>query len=103
MSNRVVQEYSMQNVICLSSAQIESHDANVEEYTEAVMTTVVSSIPNIQRFSSMLGTSSFHHLSSIMGATIRNSTISFDSPINSSPSFFSPPQSITTSLVPYIF
>ena len=61
-----MQEPSIQIVISLLLAQIENHDTNMEEYDEAVMTTVVSSIPNIERFSSMLGTSSFHHLSSIM-------------------------------------
>ena len=61
MSYTAVQESSMQNVIFLSLAQIESHDTNMEEDVEAIMTTVVSSIPNIQRFSSMFGTSSFQH------------------------------------------
>ena len=46
MSDTSVQESSVQNVICLSSVQIESHDANVEEDVEAVMTTLMSSIPN---------------------------------------------------------
>ena len=67
----------------------------MEEYVEAVMTTVVSFIPNIQRFSSMLGTLSFEHcfpevnFSSIMEATINMFTILVDSHIPSSPSFIS--------------
>ena len=61
MSDITVQESSVQNVNWLLLAQIESQDMNVEEDTEDVMTTVVSSIPNIQRFSSMLGTSSLQH------------------------------------------
>ena len=59
------------------------------------MTVIVSFIPNIQRFSSMLGTSYLQHcfskvnLSSIMAASI-------DSPIYSSVSSFSLAQLITT-------
>ena len=94
MSDKAVQESSVQNVIFLSLAQIESHDTNMEEDVEAVMTTIVSSIPNIQRFSSMLGTSSFQHcffeenLSSIMAATVSMFTSSVDSAIHSSVSSF---------------
>ena len=95
ISDTAVQESYVQNVICLSSTQIESHDMNVEEDAEDVMTTVMSSIPNIQRFSSMLGTSCLQHcfsevnLSSIMAATVSMFIISVDSPIHSSVSSFS--------------
>ena len=98
-----MQKPFVQKVIFLSSAQIENHDTNVEEDVEAVMTTVVSSIPNIQRFSSMLGTSYFQHcfpevnFSSIMLATICMCTSSVDSPIHSSCSSFSSAQPIITS------
>ena len=104
-----MQETSVRKVISLSLAQIENHDMDVEDDDEVVMTTLVSSIPNIQSFSSMLGSSSYHHcflevnLSSIMGATISMSTISVDSPIHSSRSSFSSAQPITTSPVSYIF
>ena len=66
------------------------------------MTTIVSSIPNIQRFSSMLGTSSLQHcffevnLSSTMAATVSMFTSSVDSPIHSYDSSFSLAQLITT-------
>ena len=89
MSVTIVQESSVQNVICLSSAQIESHNTNVEEDDEDVMSIVVSSIPNIQRFSSMLVTLSFQHFfselnfSSIMEASVSMFTSSVDSPIHS--------------------
>ena len=95
MSYTAVQESSVQNVIFLLSPQIESHDTNVEEHAKDVMTTVVSSIPNIQRFSTMLGTSSLQHcfskvnLSSIMASSV-------DSPIHIFSSSFSPAQLITT-------
>ena len=74
----------------------------MEEDVEDVINTVVSYIPNIQRFSSMLGTSSLQHcfsevnLSSIMAATISMFTSSVDSPIHSSISSFSSAQLITT-------
>ena len=51
-----VQESFVKRVICLSSAHIESHDMNVEEDVGTVMTTVVSSILNIQTCCSMVGT-----------------------------------------------
>ena len=81
----------------------------MEENVDAVMTTVVSSIPSIQTCCSMLGTSSFQHcffeenFSSIMATTVSMFTSSVDSVIHSYPSSFSSPQRITTSPVPYIF
>ena len=59
MLDIVVHKSFVQNVNCLLSAQIESHDTKVEEDIEDVMTTVVSSIPNIQTYCSMLSTSYF--------------------------------------------
>ena len=66
------------------------------------MTTVVSSIPNNQRFSSMLGTSSLQNcffevnLSSIMEGNVNMFTNLVDSPIHSFVSSFSSTQLITT-------
>ena len=87
----VVQEPSAQKVILLSLAQIEIHDTDVEEDPEAIMTTLLSSIPNIQIFPSMLGSSCSQHsfskvnLSSIMGDTTSMPTISVNSPIHTFP------------------
>ena len=81
-------------------------DLEVEEYPatglEAVLNTLLSSIPNIQGFPNMLGSPSSQqpfsqiYLSPIMGAATRIPTISFDSPIHTSPLPLSPPHPITT-------
>ena len=75
------------------------------------MTTAMSSIPNIQRFSRFLGTSSFQHsffqvkLSSIMATTISMFTSSVDSPIHSYVSSLSSAQIITTCQydIPFVY
>ena len=67
------------------------------------MTTLLSSIPNLQGFPNMVGSSSSQqslskiNLSSIMGDTIRIPTILVDSPIHTSTLPFSPPHPISKS------
>ena len=86
-----VQDASTQKLVSLSSAQIEIDDKNVEQDPEVVITIILSSMPNMQTFPSMLGSSSSQHyfskvnLSSIMGATISMPTFSVNSLIDTCP------------------
>ena len=102
---------SAQKVISLSSAQIEVHDVhsdlNEEDdpatNPEVVMNTLLSSIPNIQGFPSMLGSSSSHQsyskiiFSRIMRDTTSIPTVLVESPYHTSPPPLLPPHPITTS------